>query len=127
MAHFAKLDSNNNVIDVVVVNNDVLGSPESEATGITFLTNLTGHSIWKQCSYNSLGGQHLLGGTAFRKNYPGPGFIYDMTRDAFIAPQPFSSWLLNDTTCMWEPPVARPDDGKKYNWDEKTISWELAE
>lgn len=125
MAHFAKLGPGNIVERVEVVHNSIA---TTEQAGVEFLQNLyKNRDVWKQCSYNSLGNEHLLGGTPFRKNYPGPGFIYDMTRDAFIAPQPFSSWLLNDTTCMWEPPVARPDDGKKYNWDEKTISWELAE
>jgi hypothetical protein len=125
MAHFARLGPGNIVERVEVVHNDIA---TTEQAGVEFLQNLYKDGrVWKQCSYNSLGGEHLLGGTAFRKNYPGPGFIYDMTRDAFIAPQPFNSWLLNDTTCMWEPPVAKPDDGNRYSWNEKTVSWDLAE
>ena len=109
MAHFAKLDSNNNVIDVVVVNNDVLGSPESEATGITFLTNLTGHSSWKQCSYNR----------KVRKNYPGIGeYYYDSSNDMFVPHKPCASYTLNTSTGQWDAPLTYPSDGKRYSWDE---------
>ena len=125
MAHFAKLGPGNIVERVEVVSNDIA---TSEQAGVEFLQNLyKNRDVWKQCSYNSLGGEHLLGGTPFRKNYPGPGFIYDMNRDAFIGPQPFNSWLLNDTTCLWEAPVAKPTDGKRYIWNEKTKSWDLNE
>ena len=73
---------------------------------------------YKQTSYNTHGGQHILGGTPLRKNFAGIGFTYDETKDAFIPPQQFSSWTLNDTTCLWEPPMPRPSDGKTYRWDE---------
>lgn len=110
MAHFAKLDSDNNVIDIVVVNNDVLGSPETEeATGITFLTNLTGHSSWKQCSYNR----------KIRKNYPGIGqYYFDVSNDMFVAHKPCASYTLNTSTGQWDAPLTYPSDGKRYSWDE---------
>ncbi len=115
MAHFAKLDENNNVLAVHVVNNDVItiDGNESEQAGIDFLTGLHGHTLWKQTSYNG----------NFRKNYAGIGYTYDAGRDAFIAPKPYDSWLLNEATCQWEPPVAYPTDGKKYGWFEGNQQW----
>ncbi len=115
MAHFAKLDENNNVLQVHVVNNDVItiDGNESEQTGIDFLTGLYGHTLWKQTSYNG----------NFRKNYAGIGYTYDVVRDAFISPQPFSSWTLNETTCQWESPVLYPTDGKRYGWFEPNQQW----
>lgn len=115
MAHFAKLDENNNVLAVHVVNNDVItvDGVESEQAGIDFLTDLHGHTLWKQTSYN---------GTT-RKNYAGIGFTYDAGRDAFIAPKPWASWVLNETTCQWESPVPRPTDGKHYGWFEPNQEW----
>jgi hypothetical protein len=115
MAHFAKLDENNNVLAVHVVNNDVItvNGSESEQAGIDFLTELHGHTLWKQTSYNN----------TFRKHFAGIGFTYDVSRDAFIPPKPFASWTLNETTCYWEAPTAMPTDGKKYGWDEPTLSW----
>ncbi len=115
MAHFAKLDENNNVLAVHVVNNDVItiGGNESEQAGIDFLTQLHGHTLWKQTSYNG----------NFRKNYAGIGFIYDAGRDAFIPPKPWASWTLNETTCQWEPPVSYPTDGKMYGWFEPNQQW----
>ena len=111
MAHFAKLDSDNNVIDVSVVNNDVLGSPESEATGITFLTELTGHSSWKQCSYN----------LTIRKNFPGIGVhYYDPSNDMFVSHKAYESHTLNTSTGQWDAPLTYPSDGKRYSWDEET-------
>ena len=125
MAHFAKLNNDNIVIDVQSVHND---TATDEAAGITFLNNLYGTSdTWKQTSYNTKGGVHLLGGTPFRKNYAGIGDTYDQTRDAFIPPKPYSSWTLNETTCLWDAPVAMPDDGKYYIWNEDTTSWDLQE
>jgi len=121
MAHFAKLDSGNIVERVEVVSNDIA---TTEQAGVDFLNNLYGtNDIWKQTSYNTFGGQHLLGGIAFRKNYAGVGFTYDATKDAFIAPKPFNSWTLNETTCWWEAPVAYPSDGKVYTWDEDSTNW----
>ena len=116
MAHFAKLDENNIVTEVVVVHNDVA---TSESAGATFLNNMYGTSdTWKQTSYNTFGNQHKLGGTPFRKNYAGVGFTYDASNDAFIAPKPYNSWTLNNTTYLWEAPITRPDDGQPYVWDE---------
>lgn len=120
MAHFSKLDENNVVLAVHVVhNNELLDAKgnESEAKGVEFLTKLYGYKLWKQTSYNR----------KFRKNYAGIGYIYDSVRDAFIAPKPFSSWVLNENTCQWEPPVMRPNDGKNYHWNEPTTSWILVE
>jgi hypothetical protein len=122
MAHFAKLNNDNIVIDVQSVHND---TATDEAAGITFLNNLYRTSdTWKQTSYNTKGGVHLLGGTPFRKNYAGIGDTYDQTRDAFIPPKPYSSWTLNETTCLWDAPVAMPDDGKYYIWNEDNTNWE---
>ena len=122
MAHFAKLNNDNIVIDVQSVHND---TATDEAAGITFLNKLYGTiDTWKQPSYNTKGGVHLLGGTPFRKNYAGIGDTYDQTRDAFIPPKPYSSWTLNETTCLWDAPVAMPDDGKYYIWNEDNTNWE---
>jgi hypothetical protein len=92
MAHFAKLDENNTVLEVIVVNNNSLDPLNEEISGITFLTELLGYSNWKQTSYNAI----------TRKNYAGIGMIYDETRDAFIAPKPEGDWVLNEETCKWE-------------------------
>ena len=127
MASFAKIGLNSKVIEVLSVHNDVLkdaGGIEQEVLGIDFLTKLTGWSIWKQTSYNTGGGVHKLGGTPFRKNHAGIGYNYDASKDAFIPPQPFDSWTLNEDTCIWDPPVAYPDDDKFYTWNEGTTSWD---
>ena len=125
MAHFAKLGIGNIVEKVEVISNDVA---LTEQAGVDFLNNLYGtNDIWKQTSYNTRGGQHILGGTPFRKNYAGIGFKYDQTRDAFIEPKPFPSWTLNETTCLYEPPVAKPTDGQSYDWNETTQTWDLRE
>ena len=117
MAHFAKLDDQNVVVDMVVVNNETLGNlpfPESEPVGIAFLTKWSGgYTNWKQTSYNA----------NFRKNYAGMGYTYDAVLDAFIPPKPYTSWLLNTETCQWEPPTPYPSDGNVYSWDEATQSW----
>lgn len=114
MAHFAKLDDNNVVIDVVVVNNDVLDSSNEETSGVAFLTEWSnGYSNWKQTSYNK----------TFRKNFAGIGMYYDATYNAFIAQKYFDSWVLNEETCIWEPPIPYPTDDKLYKWDESTLSW----
>ena len=122
MAHFAKLGTGNIVERVAVVSNDIATTGQ---TGIDFLNNLHGsRDVWKQTSYNTQGGVHTLGGTPFRKNYAGIGYTYDETRDAFIPKQPFNSWTLNEDTCQWEAPVAYPDDGKRYNWNDETTTWD---
>jgi|TARA_R100000322_G_C5394076_1_gene179488 hypothetical protein len=124
MAHFAKLGVGNIVEKVETVSNDVA---TTEQAGVEFLQDLyKSRDVWKQTSYNTFGGEHKLGGTPFRKNYAGIGFTYDQARDAFIEPKPFDSWTLNETTCMWDPPVPRPESGS-YSWNETTKQWDLDE
>ena len=130
MASFAKIGLNGKVIEVQSVVNEVLhdsNGVEREDIGIDFLTKLTGWSIWKQTSYNTRGGVHILGGTPFRKNHAGVGYTYDEDRDAFIPAKLYSSWVLNEETCLWEAPVVKPDDGNKYIWNETTKEWDLNE
>jgi hypothetical protein len=123
MAHFAKLGTGNIVERVEVVSNDIA---TTEQAGVDFLNNLYGtNDIWKQTSYNTYGGIHQLDGTPFRKNYAGIGFKYDQYKDAFIPPKPFNSWTLNETTCLWEAPVAYPTDGQRYTWNETNQTWDL--
>ena len=109
MAHFAQIE-NGIVTQVIVADQDVI---DSGAFG-------TG---WIQTSYNTYGGQHQLGGTPFRKNFAGLNYTYDAQRDAFIPPQPFPSWVLNEETCLWQAPVARPAGDAMWAWDESTLSW----
>lgn len=117
MAHFAELDENNIVIRVLVTdNNDPAGDE-----GYSWLVNNLG-GTWIQTSYNTRAGVHLLGGTPLRKNYAGIGFTYDAERDAFIPPKPFDSWVLNEETCTWEPPIPKPTDGL-YVWNEELEAW----
>ena len=126
MAHFAKLNQENIVIAVNIVHNNELlvDGVESEQKGVDFLNNLyKTNDVWKQTSYNTKGGVHKLGETPLRKNYAGTGYTYDETRDAFISPQSYPSWTLNEDTCLWEAPVAYPDDDKNYYWNEETTSW----
>lgn len=111
MAHFAK------VVDSIVTK-VIVAEPEFFDT---FIDDSAGQ--WIQTSYNTHGGEHTLGGTPLRKNFAGVGYTYDATRDAFIPPQPFPSWILNETTCLWEAPVAYPDDGKMYIWNESITNW----
>lgn len=115
MAHFAKLNENNIVIDVNVVSNDALDQNNEEVSGIAFLTEWSGgYSNWKQTSFNR----------RIRKNFAGIGYIYDVERDAFIAPKPYNSWLFNEETCTWEAPVSKPDsNGNWYTWSEDTQNW----
>lgn len=108
MSHFAKVE-NSIVTQVIVAEQDVIDS------------GLFGTG-WIQTSYNTYGGQHPEG-RPLRKNYAGIGFTYDSTRDAFIPPKTFASWLLNETTCLWDAPIPMPTDGKQYTWDETTTSW----
>jgi len=119
MATFAKIGLNNKVIEVLSVhNNELLDSNgvEQEVNGIDFLTKLTGWAIWKQTSYNN----------NIRKNHAGIGYTYDEDRDAFIPIKPYNSWVLNETTCNWDPPVAKPTPGR-YNWNETNQTWDLNE
>lgn len=128
MAHFAKLDANNTVIFVTV------GRQEDDGREAE-LTARTG-DVYKQTSYNTRGGVHYTDGVpsadqskVFRKNYAGLGYTYDAGRDAFIPPKPYNSWVLNETTCLWDAPVAMPEDAgtgeppKRYTWDEESVNW----
>jgi len=125
MAHFCKLGVGNIVEKVEVVSNDIA---TTEQAGVDFLNNLyKTNDIWKQTSYNTSAGEHLLGGTPFRKNYGGIGFIYDQTRDAFIAQRPYTSWTLNETTCQWEAPIPYPDDTNNWIWNETKKTWDKIE
>lgn len=112
MAHFAKLNLENVVDQVVVVHNN--DAPD-EASGIAFLNTLFGDANWVQTSYNG----------NIRKNYAGVGYTYDSQRDAFIPPQPFPSWVMSEETCQWSAPVAMPAEGMCH-WDESTTSWVMA-
>ena len=111
MAHFAKV--NNGIVEQVIV-----AEPEFFQT---FVDSSPGE--WIQTSYNTHAGVHALGGTPLRKNYAGIGYTYDRVRDAFIPPKPYASWTLNEDTCLWDAPVAYPDDGNRYTWDEATTNW----
>ena len=134
MSYFARVDKDNIVQSVCVVNDEHLlneHGQEEEAFGIAFLNKLHGYGFtWIQTSYNTRGGLQYApnsnepdGGIALRKNYAGIGYTYDKTRDAFIAPKPYPSWELNEDTCRWNAPTPYPDDGKIYIWDEDTTSW----
>ena len=128
MAHFTKIGTGNKVTQVLVVSNDIA---LTEQAGVDFLNNLYNtRDVWKQTSYNTVGGVHLLGGTPLRKNYAGVGFQYDSSRDAFIPPKPYASWTLNESTCQWDSPTPKPDDsyvkkdGKTYIWNEAEQRWD---
>ena len=111
MAHFAEIDENNIVLRVIVV------ADEHEADGENWCNGFLG-GTWKQTSFNTVGNVHALGGTPFRKNYAGTGMTYDASRNAFLNSQPFASWALNETTCLWESPIDYPSGNKIYRWDE---------
>ena len=122
MAHFAKIE-NGVVVQVIVVHDN---DAPNEAAGLAFLDRLYGPGItWKQTSYNTRAGVHTRGGTPFRKNYAGIGYTYDVGRNAFIPPKPFTSWFINETTGTYDPPISHPNDGKKYGWDENLREWKL--
>ena len=124
MAHYAFLDESNIVTEVIV------GKDEGEE-GVDWEAHYGAFrgQTCKRTSYNTIGGVHSGGGTPYRKNYAGIGYTYDAGRDAFIAPKPFASWLLDEDTCLWNAPVAMPEDAgsgdppKRYQWDEATLSW----
>jgi hypothetical protein len=120
MAHYAFLNMQNKVTEVIVGKDETDGPTNWEM----HYGNLR-EQVCKRTSYNTRGGVHLDGGVAFRKNYAGIGYTYDETRDAFIPSQPFDSWVLNETSCLWEAPIAYPDDGQQYTWNEETTSWDL--
>jgi hypothetical protein len=118
MAHFAEIDESNTVVRVLVV-------PDAqEGRGQEYLADDLGlGGTWKKTSYNTQGGVHALGGTPYRKNYAGIGYTFDAAKDAFIAPKPYASWVLDEATCTWQAPVAMPNDDKIYRWDEETTNW----
>lgn len=135
MAHWAEIDENNIVVQVLVTDNNDPNGDE----GYQFLLDNFG-GTWLKTSYNTIGNIHLEGGTPFRKNFAGIGFTYDSERDAFIPPKDFDSWILNEDTCQWEPPIPKPADGiienfeiinpdeapegfKNYRWDESIVNW----
>ena len=125
MAYFAKLGTGNIVQKVEVVNNDIA---TTEQAGINFLNNLYGtKDVYKQVSYNTKAGVHLLGGTPFRLNYPSLGWIYLQSIDGFIEPQPYNSWTLNESTGLYDSPIPIPDDGNMYNWNETNQTWDIVE
>ena len=117
MAYFAQINDSNIVEQVISINNSVLGEPSNsfpntEQIGIDFISNvLQIHGIWKQTSYNK----------SFRKNYAGIGYTYDSTRDAFIAPKPYASWILDEESCTWKAPTGKPEGN--YIWDENELKW----
>jgi hypothetical protein len=122
MAYFAKLGKGNIIETVISINNSVITDSngiEQEQLGIDFINQLYNtNNIWKQTSYNN----------NIRKNYAGIGFTYDSQRDAFIPPKPFNSWILNESTCIWESPIPLPSDAsidRRYTWNEETLSWTL--
>jgi len=122
MAHYAFLDRNNKVVEVIV------GKDENQ--GIHDWEIYYGSKRGMKCvrtSFNTVGGVHTQDGTPFRKNYAGIGYTYDAERDAFIPPQPYSSWTLNEETCLWDPPVPYPSDEQAYTWDEETLKWIVVE
>ena len=118
MAHYAFLDENNMVTEVIVGKDEGEDDVDWEQHYGQFRGQMC-----RRTSYNTQGGTHLLGGTPFRKNYAGIGYTYDAERDAFIPPRPYASWILDDNTCDWQPPVAYPTDGQPYVWDETTQTW----
>ncbi len=116
MAHFARINENNIVDEIIVISNEDcqnLDFPESESIGQSFITSIGLNGNWKQTSYNA----------NFRKKYAGIGDTFDETRNAFITSKPFTSWVLNDETCIWEAPTPKPEDDKIYRWNEETLSW----
>lgn len=118
MAYYAFLDTNNVVTEVIPGKNENEDGIDWEQ----YYGDFRGQ-VCKRTSYNTQGGIHINGGMPFRKNYAGIGYTYDKQRDAFIPSKPFSSWVLNEDSCQWQPPVAMPTDGKMYSWNEETQAW----
>lgn len=135
MGHFAKLNENNIVLEVHSVSNFVFETNDidDENKGIEHLKSIFDYPYWKQTSYNTRGGVYYKSNgeisenqtKAFRKNYAGIGYTYDEIRDAFIPPKPFPSWVLDEFSCLWNPPIPYPNDGLKYIWDENLTNWIL--
>mgnify|MGYP001429376358 FL=1 len=122
MAHYAFLNMQNIVTEVIVGKDETDGPTNWEI----HYGNIR-EQVCKRTSYNTRGGAHINNGTPFRKNYAGVGYTYDYGRDAFIPPKPFDSWTLNSNTCLWESPVAYPEDGQLYTWNEETQQWDLVD
>ena len=118
MAHYAFLDLNNIVTEVIVGKDEGEGGIDWEQHYGEFRGQ-----VCKRTSYNTYGGVHSNGGTPLRKNYAGIGYTYDATRDAFIPPKPFASWVLNEASCNWEAPTPMPIDDKRYIWNEEQLAW----
>lgn len=118
MAHYAFLDENNVVTEVIVGKNE-----GEEGINWELKYGAFRNQVCKRTSYNTIGGVHNSGGTPFRKNYAGIGYTYDEQRDAFIPPKPYNSWVLDEDTCLWNPPTPMPQDDKMYTWNEETTSW----
>ena len=118
MAHWAEVDGDSVVVRVLVGNN---ADPAGDEGYQWLLNNLGG--TWVKTSYNTFGGIHTLGGIPFRKNFGRVGYSWDEARNAFIAPKPFNSWILDEETCQWEAPVPYPNDEKVYLWNEESLSW----
>ena len=138
MAYFAKLSDQNKVLQVLAVDNSIVGEPENESLGRAHLETIHGWpaNMWKQCSYNTYNGKYFEQdennerveaadqSKALRGNYPGVGYIYDTANDKFYESQPHASWILNQTKWSWEPPVVCPDPTKPYEWNEDTQDWD---
>ena len=122
MAHYAFLNMQNIVTEVIVGKDETDGPTNWEM----HYGNIR-EQVCKRTSYNTRGGAHINDGTPFRKNYAGIGYTYDYARDAFIPPKPYDSWTLNANTCLWEAPVAYPEDGQLYTWNEETQQWDLVD
>ena len=120
MAHYAFLNMQNIVTEVIVGKDETDGPTNWEI----HYGNIR-EQVCKRTSYNTNGGIHSEGGTAFRKNYAGIGYTYDHSRDAFIPPKPYDSWTLNEDSCLWDAPITYPEDGQMYTWNEETTSWDL--
>ena len=144
MAYFAKLGTGNIIETVISINNSVItdaNGVEQEQLGVDFINKLYNtRDVWKKTSYNTFAGKHNLGKTPFRKNYAAIGYSYDQQRDAFIAPKPFNSWVLNEDTCLWQAPIPYPITNTKnkinefgnpqndlYRWNETNLTWGLVE
>jgi len=122
MAHYAFIDAGTIVVEVITGRDEDEVVDEIEDWEAYYSTKRPGLRAVRT-SYNTKAGQHLAGGEPFRMNYAGIGYTYDEGRDAFIPPKPFESWVLDEATCLWVPPVPMPDDGAEYVWDEATTSW----
>jgi len=120
MAHYAFLDVDNIVTEVIVGKDE----NENNIDWELYYTNIKGQTC-KRTSFNTIGGAHKNGETPFRKNYAGIGYTYDSIKDAFIPPKPYDSWVLNEDSCLWDPPVNYPNDGNEYIWNEENKSWDL--